>query len=151
MKEIVGNLVTMALEADFEIIFHGCNCLHKMENGIAGEFARRIPAVAEADKALTTYGYEGKLGTFSTVLLPSGTRVLNAYTQFSNDRGKVLDYPAMNEALLAISRYYGNRNLAIAFPMIGCGLAGGDWDTVHSLIEYHLGDEDITLVRYDGS
>ena len=40
--------------------------------------------------------------------------------------------------------FYGKR---IGYPMIGSGLAGGDWDQIKDIIEEELKDEDHTLVR----
>lgn len=35
MKEIEGDLIQMALNGDFDIIAHGCNCFNTMRSGIA--------------------------------------------------------------------------------------------------------------------
>ena len=37
----------------------------------------------------------------------------------------------------------------IGLPLIGCGLAGGDWSTVSHIIREELKGEDFTIVRYD--
>ena len=42
-------------------------------------------------------------------------------------------------------RYSGRR---IGLPMIGAGLAGGDWSRISEIIEDELGDEDVTIVKF---
>ena len=36
MKIIKGNLISLALAGEFEVIIHGCNCFCTMGAGIAG-------------------------------------------------------------------------------------------------------------------
>jgi O-acetyl-ADP-ribose deacetylase (regulator of RNase III) len=33
-------------------------------------------------------------------------------------------------------------------PMIGAGLAGGDWDIIEGIIQEELNGEDVTVVKY---
>ncbi len=37
MKEITGNLITLGLAGDFEVIIHGCNCFNTMGSGVAAQ------------------------------------------------------------------------------------------------------------------
>ena len=46
------------------------------------------------------------------------------------------------------AKYTGQR---IAYPLIGAGLAGGDWKRISSIIEEELKGENHTLVEYDKS
>jgi len=39
----------------------------------------------------------------------------------------------------------------IGYPLIGAGLAGGDWKVISKIIEEELGDEKHTLVEYKKS
>lgn len=40
MNKINGNLITLALEGEFDVIVHGCNCFCVMKAGIAVEMDR---------------------------------------------------------------------------------------------------------------
>ncbi len=73
--------------------------------------------------------------------------VINAYTQFNwRGSGVLADYEAIRKAMQKIkSLHSGNR---IGYPMIGAGLAGGDWDTIARIISEELDGEDHTLVEY---
>jgi O-acetyl-ADP-ribose deacetylase (regulator of RNase III) len=39
----------------------------------------------------------------------------------------------------------------IGLPMIGAGLAGGDWNRIKKIIEEELDAMDVWIVKYDGS
>ena len=167
LTTIESNLLTMADNGDFDIICHGANCFHTMASGIAGQIVKKWPEVAVADKQ-TEYGTRNKLGTFSEVDVvgSSGHRfkILNAYTQFTCGRGKdIFEYEAfemfLNQLFVRVyNRVYKRRDptiktpVRIGFPMIGCGLAGGNPDRVlNSLNKFakDLGNMgEVTVVRF---
>jgi O-acetyl-ADP-ribose deacetylase (regulator of RNase III) len=56
------------------------------------------------------------------------------------------DYQAIRKVMRSVkARFAGKR---IGYPKIGAGLAGGDWETIASIIEDELAGEDHTLVEY---
>ncbi|MCA9174602.1 MAG: hypothetical protein KDB14_08950 [Planctomycetales bacterium] len=55
----------------------------------------------------------------------------------------------MRSAFQAIKAQFGGRR--IGYPLIGAGLAGGDWDVIADIINEELHGEDHTLVRYTSS
>lgn len=159
---IDGNLITMADNGDFDIICHGANCFHKMASGIAGQIVKKWPEVAAADRQ-TEYGSRNKLGSFSEVDVVGSNghsfKILNAYTQFTYGRGKdIFEYGAFETFLNRLcAKVYGLHSqtgapVKIGFPMIGCGLAGGDPDKVLAILNKFaedLGDMgDVTVVKF---
>ena len=150
MKTIYGNLITLAEQGRFDVIVHGCNCQNTMGKGIAKEIATRYPAAYAIDKA-TKHGDPNKLGTYTKYLTDKGFTIINAYTQYdyrtaTHAVGPVLvDYTAVERVFARIARDYGKYRIGI--PLIGAGLAGGDWDIISRIIKHHMGDADITLVR----
>jgi O-acetyl-ADP-ribose deacetylase (regulator of RNase III) len=72
---------------------------------------------------------------------------LNAYTQFHwRGAGVKADYEAIREVMKSVkSRFPGKR---IAYPKIGAGLAGGDWDIIRSILNEELAGEDHTYVEF---
>ena len=42
-------------------------------------------------------------------------------------------------------QYKGNK---IGLPLIGAGLAGGDWNVIEKIIEKELKDMDVTIVKF---
>lgn len=149
MRTIQGDLLRLALEGKFDVIIHGCNCQCTMGAGIAKTIKSRFPEAHEADCA-TPKGANDKLGTFSEATITrSGTRfvVVNAYTQFDwRGSGVKADYQAVRSVMKAVkSRFTG---LRIGYPLIGAGLAGGDWTIISQIIDEELLGEDHTLVEF---
>lgn len=161
MKTIKGDLIKLAEEGKFTMIIHGCNCFHTMGGGIAKQLATKYPQVLEADKK-TIYADKGKLGKCSIVEVDSGKHrflVVNAYTQYQCSSGTdVFEYKHFEEFLerATPTTHYGTqgtrRRGSIGFPMIGAGLAGGDWSRISKMIEKFSNDvashADVTVVEY---
>ena len=144
MKETTGNLIDLAAGGRFDVIVHGCNCFGNMGGGIAREISRRYPAALEADRA-TPRGDRGKLGTTSTAAA-DGFTIVNAYTQYDTTGPQPrVDYDAVGRAFAEVKQRFGGQR--IGYPLIGCGLAGGDWAVVGEIIDRELDGEDHTLVR----
>jgi len=84
MKIIEGDLIRLALQGEFDVIIHGCNCFCQMGAGIAATIKTVFPEAYEADLQ-TPKGDKEKLGTFSyaTVLRDNNEiTIINAYSQY---------------------------------------------------------------------
>jgi O-acetyl-ADP-ribose deacetylase (regulator of RNase III) len=149
MRVIDGDLLELALAGEFDVIVHGCNCHCTMGAGIAKSIKARFPEAYAADLA-TSKGDRGKLGTisFAEIELPQRSLVVvNAYTQYDwRGPGKKVDDDAVRTAMQQVKRTFGGKR--IGYPLIGAGLAGGDWNTIAPIIDEALDGEDHTLVRY---
>ena len=165
MKTIKGDLIKLAEEGKFDVIIHGCNCFHAMGGGIAKQLADKYPEVEEADKQ-SEFGDPEKLGSYSVASI-FGTDyihkfiVINAYTQYSFSLGKdVFEYDSFEKFLndfkveiLIYPNWESPKNkIQVGFPMIGAGLAGGDWSRISKMIEKFSEDvasyADVTVVEY---
>lgn len=149
MKEVEGNLLDLALRGQFDAIVHGCNCFCNMGAGIALQIMQRFPEAYVADKA-TEVGDKTKLGTYTKAFITRGNAsfvIINAYTQYGcgTDIPRV-NYEALDECFMRIYQEYGG--LRIGYPLIGAGLAGGDWNIIAPIIDKRLSDCDHTLVRF---
>jgi O-acetyl-ADP-ribose deacetylase (regulator of RNase III) len=58
------------------------------------------------------------------------------------------DYEAMASTMNEVKRRFGGKR--IGYPLIGAGLAGGDWSIIASIINRALDGETHTLVGYAG-
>jgi O-acetyl-ADP-ribose deacetylase (regulator of RNase III) len=149
MKVIRGDLVTLAIAGRFEVIIHGCNCQCAMGAGIAKAIKRAFPEAYDADKA-TAKGSRSKLGSLSTVTVERGDRkfdIVNGYTQFHwRGSGVLVDYAAVRSVMRQVKAMFPGRT--IAYPMIGAGLAKGDWSIIATIIDEELSGENHTLVEY---
>ena len=147
MQIIRGDLVKLAKSRYFNVIVHGSNCFCTMGAGIAKQIREQLPAAYEAD-CQTVSGSAGKLGSYSAAKY-NGLTVVNAYTQFDTvGPGIKADYNAIRTVMAKIKiDFHGCR---IGMPMIGAGLAGGDWNVISGIIDEELAGEDVTLVLWDG-
>ena len=152
MQRLTGDLIELACDGRFDVIVHGCNCFHAMGAGIARAIAARFPQALQADRA-TPYGAAAKLGTISTAVAQAGAHpftIVNAYTQFRpGGPGRLADYDAISAAFTEVARRFPDAR--IGYPLIGAGLAGGDWDDIAPRIDAALAGCDHTLVVLPGS
>lgn len=171
-KEIEGNLITLALQREFNVIVHGCNCFCTMGAGIAPQMAKTF----DADILYLEYEeYKGdinKLGSINFIgvdinepknwITEEDTLardnvsnllyVVNAYTQYGlgSNHGSgsphPLDYEALRLCLRKINKIFKHKSIGL--PLIGCGLAGGVWDIneLPSLDNYPLGFKDVKTI-----
>ncbi|QFR55729.1 hypothetical protein JC221_083 [Yersinia phage JC221] len=152
IEEVKGNAVTMYLEGKGHLI-HGCNCFCNMGAGIAKEVKRRIPGAFQVDE-LTTKGDVNKLGTNSVYAHSVDNHlsfVYNAYTQYKFwGNGPNVDYEAIRtcfKSAVAHASAFKN-NHPILTPLIGAGLAGGDWNKIRAIIEEATGDYPVIVVHF---
>lgn len=145
-----GNL----LEATEDAIAHCCNCYNTMGSGIAPKIKARWPDVYAADCA-TKRGDWRKLGTFTKAVVKEGAlTVYNLYGQFGyskRDQGiRDLDYNALYDALDRMGDdVVANGGTSVGLPLIGCGLAGGNWKVVEVMIEETLVAKGLQVVIYE--
>jgi len=148
IRYIDGDLLKLADEGHFDVIAHGCNCFCVMGAGIAPQIKAKYPQAYAAD-CKTTAGDVNKLGTI-TYTEETTPFVVNIYSQYDTKGRKVgkidLDYDALRSGLKELkTRYTGKR---MGLPMIGAGLAGGDWTKIEAIIEEEMRGEYVTIVKY---
>lgn len=178
-KEVEGNLITLAKNGEFDVITHGCNCLSQMGAGIAPQMAEafacneyyreregpnhsklgnidhQMNCVYEKDGVVRIYNPRHDRLNFS---LSGWTHkkdvfVVNSYTQYNYGRNhsdgttKPLDYEALTLCMRKINHTFKGSHIGL--PMIGAGLAGGDWNIIKEIIQKELKGCDITVVIFN--
>lgn len=142
-KEVKGDLIEMTKEGAFDVICHGANCLKNMEAGIAKLIKTNFIRAYITDRDDMRLSRQ-RLGDLSySYDIDSDTYVVNLYTQYYG--GKNLDYEALTLSLRKLAMVF-NEDTHIGLPMIGCGIAGGDWDRVKSIIKEELKEYKVTIV-----
>ena len=121
-----------------------------MGTGIAEGVRLLFPEAYQADME-TKKADRQKLSTISGAFVVRGVHqlvlVVNAYTQFHwRGRGVLADYGAIRSVFRAIKQRLSGKR--IGYPMIGAGLAKGDWNVMGSIINEELEGEQHTLVVY---
>jgi O-acetyl-ADP-ribose deacetylase (regulator of RNase III) len=162
-KEIKGDLIEGFKEGKFDVIAHGCNCFATFGAGIALTIKNEFPEAKKADLDLDKKIPIGKarLGKFSKTIIPIEKEendresvIYNLYTQLNP--GKDFRFGAFKKALVSmkddIEREYGfteARKMKIGFPLIGCGIAGGNWNMVKEEIKEVFSNYNVTAVHFD--
>lgn len=148
VKYIDGNIVKLFLEGNH--VAHGCNCFHLMGAGVAGQLAKAYPPILEVDKSDTFLGDTEKLGYFTKATGKKGQFCFNLYTQF--DPGRNLDYGALANSMINLNKWAENLLVppTVYMPRIGCGIAGGDWEKVKTIIDLFTDNVRIIIVDWDG-
>lgn len=172
-KEVTGDLIKLAREGQFDVIAHGVNCQCVQGAGIAKQMVRVFGTDKFPMEDPLTKGDYNKLGNidwkefevssmsvhsadykgFSTQELRWPLTVVNCYTQFNYGRNHLdgdeipLDYDALILCLKKLNHRFKGKSIGL--PLIGCGLAGGDWYKVSGMIRIYLCDMHVTVVNFD--
>lgn len=128
------------------LIAHQVNCRGVMGAGVARVIAKRYPDVEAMYRKLCADNAPLELlGTCLTVTATADgsatdrLAVANVFGQLDTGRGLQTDYTAVAGALDLLARGYAfhpGRVLHVPY-MMGCGLAGGDWDVYSGLLDEH--------------
>lgn len=148
MKIVKGDLLELAKNGQFDVIVHGCNCFCTMGAGIALQIKHQFPEAYKADMETKNSNpdYITKLGTYSKAEIGDLT-IVNAYTQFYPGINPLSEnYDAIVKVFVEIANDFSGKRVGI--PMIGAGLAGGNWAVINKIIENAVGGLDITVVEY---
>jgi len=151
-----GDILDYADKVD--VIGHQVNCFGVMGGGLAYQIAEKYPDVLTAyqkyinDFLVFNKKREGLLGSCQIVPSLSKCYIANLFGQFDMGGGRRTDYEALLLALKKLKKQMSDKGLKkLALPVkLGCGLAGGDWKIVQSLIHeaFEGSDIEITLVEY---
>jgi O-acetyl-ADP-ribose deacetylase (regulator of RNase III) len=137
---VIGNL----LNHPNGLIVHGCNCQGVMGGGVALAVRNTYPAAYQT--YYNEYVQNGlQLGQIISVEVEENKWVINAMTQdqYGSDR-RYVNYDAIAVAFEQIRDYARQvanvRGFApdIAYPLIGAGLAKGNWHIVEKIIDETL-------------
>jgi O-acetyl-ADP-ribose deacetylase (regulator of RNase III) len=147
MKQVTGDLIDQALNGEYDVIVQGCNCMCQMGKGIALTIKTVFPEAYAAD-CQTVRGDISKLGTISTATVTVQGKpltIVNGYTQYNwKGDGVLADVDAIKNVMLQVKAQYTGKKIGI--PLIGAGLARGDWAKISSVINDAMQGEDITVV-----
>ena len=119
-----------------DIICHQVNCQGVMGSGLAKQIKEKYP---EVFKGYYHYCKTQELkDIFGTALICEGSDkyIANLFGQdkYGTDK-QYTDYDALKQALTELKDFAKEKNLSVAIPYkMGCGLGGGNWNTVFDMI-----------------
>lgn len=133
MVKVIENSNLLDIESG--IICHQVNCIGVMGGGIALQIRKKWPEVYEKYVAYCR-GWpkpESLLGDVQDVVLDNDRVVANCFGQVYPGNGCMTSYDAWDGILLRLVDEENFFGLPLHFPwMIGCGLAGGDWNVMYN-------------------
>jgi O-acetyl-ADP-ribose deacetylase (regulator of RNase III) len=147
IKYTTGDLVKQS--DNFEVIAHCCNSFCNMGAGIAPQIKNKFPEAFTVDCA-TTKGDVNKLGTITYTVEQTTPIVVNLYGMYdfkkSYPNEVMVKYDSLRLALRAMKNKFSGKTFGL--PMIGAGLANGDWSIIEKIIEEEMRGEYVTIVEY---
>lgn len=132
-------------KAEEELLAHGVNCKGAFGSGVAAGMTINYPETRT--QHFYKHKSEGwKLGDVQFVSSKDKT-IANCATQDNFlPRGVChADYNAIKVCMTKVKEYAKLRNLRIAIPKIGAGLAGGDWELIELILNDVFLDYDCTV------
>ena len=124
------------------IIAHGCNTLGAMGAGFAKYVSLKYPqALAAYKKQQRESGLA--LGTVSFAQVGPKLWIANVITQsriYGKEGEPLADPDAIERGMREVAKKARELGLSVEMPMIGCGLAQGEWEKILPRIEAALGE-----------
>lgn len=156
LKIIDGNLLDFPNDINF--IAHSCNTQNIMGAGLARQIKDRYPMAYEADRH-AMYEDQVGLGSFSFAWTDAtqSKGIYNMYTQDRIGGQRAVDYEGFYLTLENVANHiewqdeHNGTTSTFGLPwMISCGLAGGSWGIIFSMLNYILVDRRFKtyIVRY---
>lgn len=154
--QIIDSCIFEAFDnGDINILFHCCNMQNTFGAGIAKEIKERYPRAYDADTQWSQH--TGKRKYYSCAVFPDsvckaifnlyGQQFYGTYGSYYKQYGRQLNYTYLTLALTqAVEWVHKEHVIGIPYGM-GCGLAGGDWVKVYSLIKQVLPEHQVKIYR----
>lgn len=154
---IIGDAtLPIETEAENSLIVHCCNTLGAWGAGFVVPLGKRYPQAKESYKAYINKNGRGYLGEVDEVKIADHIYVENLMGQsflYKKPNGEIpCNYVAIEMGFLNIIENWlvKSENYSIHMPRIGCGLAGGDWETIENIIQRTFVDiADVDVYVYD--
>jgi O-acetyl-ADP-ribose deacetylase (regulator of RNase III) len=137
-----------------KIIAHVCND----KGGWGAGFVLALNKISTKPQRMYREWYSRKkdnflpLGVIQTVYITDSLYVVNMIAQHGTVNKlnpQPLSYEALEMSLESLAQVAIQTGGSIHMPRIGCGLAGGDWSVVESIINRTLTLRDVEVIVYD--
>lgn len=130
------------LSVEKGIIVHGCNAQGVMRSGVAKLIREKYPEAYERYRRV----HESRglnVGDVIFEWINEDLIIANAITQqnFGGDPQVVyVDYEGLRRCFEKVAEMASATGLPVHFPLIGCGLANGEWSVVSKIVDETLSD-----------
>lgn len=135
IKFVNGDILTLPERDKDTIICHQVNCKGVMGAGLAKQIRSKWPIVYNEYIRVVDICEKLILGNFQNIEVGPHLYVANLYGQDGYGRDKCYtNYAALASALFRIMKENPHATFRIPYGL-GCGLAGGNWETVFNIIK----------------
>lgn len=132
IKHVKGDILTTPTRNEETIICHQVNCMGVMGAGLAKQVRDKWPIVFSEYKKVCG---ADKLGDFQMVQVAPQLYVANLFGQLNFGRDeRQTNYAALTAALFGAMKEHPGATFRVPYGL-GCGLAGGNWETVLNIIK----------------
>ncbi len=136
-----------------KIICHICNDLGLWGAGFVLALSNKWSAPEEKYREAWTDNSIGlELGEIQPVQVEADILVMNMVAQHRVGYTQGIPpirYEALRKCLQSLATFAQKHEASVHMPRIGCGLAGGNWDVIRSIIEEELIAKNISVTVYD--
>jgi O-acetyl-ADP-ribose deacetylase (regulator of RNase III) len=140
------------LDASENIICQQVNCRGVMGAGLAKQIRNKYPEVYDQyAEYCRKRPSSNLLGTFLPIYVSDGKIIANLFGQnnYGTKPERYIHYTSLITAFRGLAKFALLDNKSIAIPYgLGCGLAGGNWNAVFSIIEETLDNKDLCVAIY---
>ena len=135
------------------IIAHICNDIGAWGKGFVMAISKRWKEPAKQYKQWYKEGEDFALGAVQFVAVKENVWVANIIGQhkiYKDENGNPpIRYEAVKEGLQQVAEFAKKMNAKVQMPRIGCGLAGGFWDEIETIIEDTLLQKEVEVFVCD--
>lgn len=132
-----------------KFIVHGCNARGVMGAGFAKQIRARFPVVYNDYKHYCELREPDYLLGTNRICIENGVTVVNCIIQmdYGTDGKRYVSYDAVDDCMSKLSKIKPPSVDTISMPKIGCGLGGGEWSIIETIINHNL--KDCNVIVYE--
>lgn len=151
--EYIQGDATSPVGTGTKIIVHICNDTGGWGRGFVLALSSRWKAPEQSYREWYTSDLNFELGQVQFVSVEDDLWVANMLGQHKirkDEKGNPpIRYRAVKQCLAALAEKALELNASVHMPRIGCGLAGGKWKKIESLVEQTLLSQGVSVTVYD--
>lgn len=121
------------LRSGERVIAHGCNAQGVMRSGVAKAIRERYPEVY--DDYMAVYAKHGFYNLGQVIETISDDRIIFSIISQQHYGRNNIRYVSYDAIVKAIETINLRKMRRVAFPLIGAGLANGNWKVISTIIE----------------
>jgi O-acetyl-ADP-ribose deacetylase (regulator of RNase III) len=137
---------------DKKLIVHICNDIGGWGKGFVLAISKKWKKPEQQYREWFKSQDKFELGEVQFVGIDSELSIANMIGQHNITRlkGQIpIRYEAVEKCLSKVADFSKQNDYSVHMPRIGCGLAGGNWNTIEQIIQKKLIDRNIKVTVYD--